>query len=282
MDLIKLPAFPNVPASGKATLNLKTELAGRSLHGVVLEQGGTAYDETHISEFKFSIGSKAIVSGVSGTELRELNEHDGIAHVTGYLAMFFGDPTAGTLFGQHLTDIDFSLYVGSPVLEITNAGATAPTCQAYALVGPPKVDMAVEFSPAEQLLMRALLPSVLTPAAAVTNQAQDISLGSQAGAHLRKLALFHANLTAAEFKKQGFVRWDNVSVALNDYVNGIYGRVTKAGLYVLDRILDGYQGKAENTVDADGRPYPYQVNITTSGADTINAVADVRAALALL
>lgn len=282
MDLIKLPAFPNVPASGVATLNLETELAGRSLHGIVLAQGGTTYNETHITELKFSIGSKRVVSGVSGTEVRELNEHDGVAHTTGFLTLFFGDPTAGTLFGQHLTDIDFSLYTGSPILEVTNSGATAPTLQAYAIVGVPKAAMALGYSQAEQLLLRALLPTVLTPSAAVTKQSQDIGLGSQAGAHLRKLALFHANLTSVEFKKQGFVRWDDVSVALNDYVSGIYGRVTKSGLYVIDRIVDGYQGKAENTVDANGRPYPFQINITTSGSDTINAVADVRAALALL
>ena len=89
-------------------------------------------------------------------------------------------------------------------------------------------------------------------------------------------------MTSVELKKGGFVKWDDISDALNDYVQNEFARVPQAGLYMVDRIVDGNQGEAETTLQSDGRPWPFQVNLTTSAADTITVFSDVHTALPLL
>jgi len=281
MAILKLSQFPSVAASSVATLNL-SELRGYSIHGLIFEQGGT-FTKAQLSEIKFTLGSKPLMHGISGAQLQDLNEYDGLSTTTNYVSYFFGDPTAKTIFGQHLTDLDLSYYQDfSPVLEVTIGAATNPTLQIYAIVGPPKAAMGLGYTEADIAQTRALIRSVLTPNAAVTKQSYQIGLGSNAGVAIRKLALFHTYLTKMEFKKNGFVLHDDLSDALNDFVQLEYARVPQSGLYVLDNVVDGNQGKAEQTVDASGRPFPLQVNLSTSQGDTITAFADVRAAVQLL
>ena len=58
-----------------------------------------------------------------------------------------------------------------------------------------------------------------------------------------------------------------------------HARTPQSGLYVLDRIFDGNQGEAEETVKGDGTPWNLELNLTTSGADTITAFADLHTTL---
>lgn len=62
--------------------------------------------------------------------------------------------------------------------------------------------------------------------------------------------------------------------AQNEAIQKEFGRVPQSGLYVLDRVVDGNQGEADDTVRPDGSPWNLQVLLTTSAADTITAFAD--------
>lgn len=282
LPIKKLSQFPAVAASSIASLSLD-ELRGSSIHGIILEQGGTAFTKAHMTEIKISIGGKTIVSGIAGDQLQDLNDYDGLSATSDYVAFWFGDPTARTVFGQHLTDLDLSYYnKASAVLEVTIGAATAPTLQAYAVIGPPKAAMGLSYSELEVASIRALISSVVTPSAAVTRQSYSIGLGSNAGAYVRKLAAFHTNLTSLEYKKNGISIHDDISVALNTFLQAEFARTAQAGLYVLDHVVDSNQGKADPTVNRNGQPFPMQVNLTTSAADTITVFADVRAPLQLL
>lgn len=278
----KLSQFVNVAANSIATLSLN-ELRGHSVRGIVLELGGTTFTRAHISAVTLTVGGKPVFPGITGAQMESLNVYQGFATDASYLVLWFGDPTLEGVASGHVGDLDLSYYDRvSSVLEVEIGAATAPTLQAYALIGPPKAAMGFGFSERDIATHRALIRSVLSPAAAVTKQAYPVSVGSQAGARIQRLAFFHANLTSVEYKKNSISLHDDVSVALNDYVQSAFARSPQSGLYVLDHVVDGALGKADATVNNNGQPFPAQINLTTSAADTITAYADVLAPLQLI
>lgn len=277
MDIIKLDPFPNVPATGTAKL-VTNQLVGMSVHAIVFEQGGTTFNKTHISTVRIGQGTKSYFPyDLSGSQLQDLNDYDGLSATTNYLGAWFGDPTARTIRGQHLGDLDCSIYRDPLEIEVKIAGATAPTLQCYAVVGVPKMAMGLGYTIDEASQVRALIRTVVQTTAAVVRKSEGIGLGSNAGASIRRIALFHdGDLTSVEFKKQGVTKHEDLSDALNDYIQVEFGRVPQANLYVVDRIVDGNQGEAEPTIQPDGKtPWNLQVLLTTSAALDATAYADV-------
>lgn len=282
MDLIKLNQFPNVSAGGVSTL-VTRELQGMSVHALFFEMGGTTFTEANVDNVRIGLGGKELVEGITGVNLENINEYTGQVPDASYFAHWFGDPMARTIRGQHKGDLDLSIYNSPLEIEVEiAAGAVAPTLQVYALVGAPKMDMGIGFSQIDALMCRALIRSVVQPSAAVVRKSFEIGLGSEAGALIRAVHFFHTNLTSVEFKKQGRDKHDDISVALNSFMQKQFARVPAASHYVLDRVVDGNQGEAETTLRPDGSAWNYQVNLSTSALDTIYTYADVHTALQLI
>jgi hypothetical protein len=281
MDIVKLNPFPSVAANSVAAM-ATDQLRGRSVHGLVFVQGGTTFTKAHMTRVRVGAGGKNFVNDITGTQLQDANDYDGYSDTASHVFHWFGDPTARTIRGQHLGDLDLSMHAGPLEIEVTIGAATAPTLQVYAIVGDPKLAMGIGFSAGEAAMVRALIRTVITESGAVSRKAVGLGLGSQSGARLRKICFFHANLTAIELKKQGVIKWEDLPDALVDAISADFGRVAQSGLYVVDRIIDGNQSEAESTVDAEGRPYNFQVLLTTSGADTVYAFADVHTHPALI
>jgi len=273
MDLIKLNQFPSVSANGVSTL-VTDELTDSSVHALIVEMGGT-FTKAHVDNLLVRLDGKDVINGISGAQLQDLNDYDGLPDVTNYLVYFFGDPAARTIRGQHLGDLDLSVYRKPLEVELSIGAATNPTAQMWALTGVPKMAMGLGFNELEAAVLRAMPQTIIQPAAAVNRKSYGVSLGSEAGARLRKVAFFHSNLTRVELKKQSLTKWDDVSAALNNAVAQQFARVPQPGLFVLDRIVDGNQGEAETTVNAEGRPWNLQLSLTTSGSDTITTFADL-------
>jgi len=273
MDLIKLNSFPAVAANARSTM-VTDQLMDRSIHALIIERGGT-FTNAHLTGIRVGLDGKDLVRGITGAQLVDLNEYDGLPDETGYTFVFFGDPTARTIRGQHLGDLDCAVYRKPLEIELDIGGATNPTAQMWALTGVPKLNMGLGFNDLEAMTLRALIRTVIQPAAAVTRNAYGVSLGSEPGARIRKIAFFHTNLTRVELQKQSLRKWDDISAALNSAVQKQYARTPQAGLYMLDRVADGNQGEAESTVQADGRPWNLQLSLTTSGSDTISTFADL-------
>lgn len=274
MDLLELNAFPNVAASSTASLSTD-QVQGYSLHGIVLERGGTTFPHTDIDNIRVRINGKDIVDQLSGAQLHAMTDYEGMPNVTNYDFIFFGDPAARTVRGQHLGDVDCSIYDYPLTLEVDIGAATAPTLQAYALVSVPKLQMGIGYSQQEAAIIRALPRTVIQPAAAITRKTYGISIGSSAGARIRRVWFFNSNLTSVDFRKQSLIKWDNVPLALNSAVQQQYVRTPQSGLYVLDRIMDGNQGEAETTVSPNGKQWNIQLALTTSAADTIETFSDI-------
>ncbi len=281
MDKLKLSQFPSVPTTGTATL-VTNELLGRSLYALVFQLGGTTFNRSHITRVQVSMDGKDILNNVTAAQIQDLNDYDGLAEDASLLVVYFGDPTARTIRGQRLGMLDLSVYQAALEIQVDIAGATAPTLQCWAVTSVPKMQMGLDFNQAEAATLRALIRTQLQFAGAVTKKSENVHIGSQAGARLRRLANFHSNLTAMEIRKNGQVRRDNLPVSLDQLLQVDSARVPQAGLYVMDFIEDGNQGEAEPTTDGSGRAWPFQINYTTSGADTISVYADVHAALPLL
>lgn len=283
MDIKKVDPFTNVVATGKATATWKPDRPC-SLFGFLLELGGTTFTQgTHITGMTVKHGSKRLFPGITGARHMDLYEYEGVISDAAYVFMGFGDPTARTFKGQHLGNLDHTVYPGNTTLEIDIAGATAPTLNAYALIMPPKLDMGGVFQPHEAQLHRALIETVIQFSAAVASKAVDISMGSEAGAVLKKLAFFHANITVLGVKKSGFDIYEDIPIALSASLqDDVFVRLPQAGLTVYDPIVSGDYSEVKTTVDANGNPFNYQVRLTTSGADTITAYADVLTKIPLL
>lgn len=278
MDVIALNPFLGVAAGGKATL-VTDQLNGMSVHGLMFEQGnggGAGFTKAHMTNVKIRAAEKDLLNTITGAQLQDLNDYNGYPDVANFVVHWFGDPLARTIRGQHMGNLDLSLHKGPLEIAIDiNAAAVGPTLKCLAIVGAPKLKMGIGFSDAEALMVRALIPSTIQEAAAVNRKAEPIGLGSGAGARIRALAFFHVNLTKVEFKKQGIVKHEDLTDAENDAYQLQFGRVPQNGLYVVDRIPDGNQGEAEDTVQSNGQPWNLQVLVTTSGADTIPSFADV-------
>lgn len=273
MDLVELNQFPLV-ANGNVSL-VTDELQGRSVHAIIFELGGTAFDRTMLSDMRVGQNGKDFLPQLTGAQLNDLNDYAGFTASANYLVWYFGDPTARTIRGQHLGDLDCSIYQDAIELEAFITGATDPTLTCYAMVGVPKLQMGLEYTPAEAATCRALHRTIQQPAGAVTRKSYGIGMGSEAGAKIRNIAFFHANLTKVELKKQGVIKHDDITDDLNSFVQSQFARVPQAGLYVLDRIVDGNQGESETTLKPDGSAWNYQVNLSTSAGDTITIYSDV-------
>ncbi len=274
MDLLKLNAFPSVAAN--ATSSMTTDqVRGYSVHGIVLERGGTTFPHTDINSVRVRCNGKDIVNLLTGAQLHAMTDYEGMPNVTNYDFLFFGDPAARTIRGQHLGDLDCSIYDYPLTIEVDIGAATAPTLNAYALVGVPKLQMGIGYSKVEAAIIRALPRTVIQPSAAVTRNAYGISIGSSPGARIRRVWFFNTNLTSVDLQKQSLIKWQDVSDALNSAVEQQFVRTPQGGLYVLDRVMDGNQGESETTVSPSGQQWNIQVSLTTSAADTITAWADI-------
>lgn len=276
MDLIRLSQFPSVAANSIATL-VTSECFDKSIHALVFELGGTVFTKAQINSINVRLDGKDIVPIISGTNLQTANSYDGLPTDAAYLIYFFGEPTAQTIRGQHLGDLDQSIYRKPLEIRVDIGAATAPTLQMYAWVSVPKLQMGVGFTPFDAAVFRAMIRTIVQPAGAVTRASYNVNYGSSPGARIRQVNFFHTNLTSVDYKKNSITKHDNISIALNSSLAKQYARVPQSGLYVLDRVLDGNQGEAETTLNPDGQVWNQQLSLTTSAADTINVYTDVHA-----
>jgi hypothetical protein len=282
VDKLKLSQFPSVAAGGTATL-VTNELRGRSIYAIIFVLSGTTMTKALMERMQISIDGKDIINNITGAEIQDINDYDGLSNDSTMLAFYFGDPTARTIRGQRLGMLDLGVYDSDLEIQVdVGSGASAPALQCWAIVAPPKMAQGLNFDMAEAATLRSLIRTQVQFAGAVSKKSENVHIGTQAGARLRRLFNFHSNLTAMEVRKSGNVKRDGLTVALDELLQADSARVPQSGLYALDFIEDGNQGEAESTTDAKGKPYPFQINYTTSGSDTIGVFADVHAALPLL
>ena len=271
MDLIRLNPMLNVAANSRAVLSTN-QLRGYSLHALIFKRGGT-FTAAHMTNVRIRLGGKAIVDTITGTHIAAMNAYRGITDTSGYLTLPFGDPTARTIRGQHLGDLDLSVYDNNLEIQVDIGAATSPTLEVLALVSVSKSAMNLGYADKDILTFRAIVPTEVTLDAAATRQAIQVA-GGGIGSVFSGVYFFHTYLTKLEYKKQSLLKWEDITIAEAANVASIYGRTAQSGLYVLDRTVDGNQSEAENTVDSQGKAWNQQFLATSSAGDTLQIFVD--------
>lgn len=256
MLLIKNLPFQNVVASGVATVSLPI---GMSYNKIILSLGGTSFTKSMITDIKVKVNGKTIYQN-TGSRLDLINQYRGLAANSSYLTIDFTEPRAKNMASQYLGNINTAKGVSTLTVEVTIAGATAPTLDSYAELGPP-AELGV-------LAKQILFTAGFTAAGKFPLKIIDVA---NRGAIIKRVHFAHTgNLTQLEVKKNGVVIHDNVLTAVNTFWQGEYQKTAQSNLYTWDPCADNNYENAVKTADA----ISLEFNPTFSAADTVTAVLE--------
>lgn len=256
MHIKKNLPFFNVVADGVASLDLEL---GATFQKIILVLGGTAFSKAMITNIRCKLNGKMFYE-ITGSRLDLINTYKGMGVSATHLAIDFSEADAKTLGGMYSGGIGTAAGVSAFTIEVTIAGATAPTLESYSLVTAPQplgIIMGMVSHPVT-LSAAGKFPVVLPH-------------GPEAEMLLKRVHFFNANMTHLEVKKNGLVIFDEVAVAQNTFMALDYGKVAQAGLYVYDPIVDNNVAGVVQT----GNAASMRFNPTVSGADTLNIYAEV-------
>jgi len=264
---IKMPDFVNVVAAGTALLE-KIPL-GPTYRRLILELGGTAFTKAMITRILIKLNTKPIWD-ITGSDLDTINKYRGLYDEATHLTLDFSEPRARTIIGQEWGNIDTSKEAGitSFSVEVTIAGATAPTLKAWAETGSPQpLD-----SPYKGLITAMLSQPYNAAAGSFT---VPLPKGSDVGALIKRTYIFAANLTKANVKRNGVNVFEEIEPAVNSFMQKEYQRAPQANLFVIDNIIDGNQSGSMPTRDAN-----LEMRLTFSGAEVARLYGDLYIPLA--
>lgn len=256
MLLVKNNPFTNVVANGVATLSLPI---GMTYNRIILALGGT-FTKAMITDIKVKLNGKVILQN-TGTRLDLINTFRGITANVGFLAIDFTEIFAKRYEDQLLGNLNTAKGVSSLTLEITIAGATAPTLDSYSEL----------FAPATlgAITKQITYTAGFTGAGKFPMKLIDVA---NRGALVKSVHFFHAGLISAlEVKKNGIVIFDNIPVAVNNYNLTEYRNAPQTNVYHYDPCLDNNYANMIVTQDITALDF----NLTLTGADTVVAVLEV-------
>lgn len=256
MLLIKNLPFTNVVANGVATVSLPI---GMSYNKITLFLGGTSFTKAMISDIKARLNGKVIFQN-TGARLDLMNQYRGLAASAAALTIDFTEPRAKLMADQYLGNLNTAQGVSSLTVEVTIAGATAPTLDSYSELGPP--------APLGVIAKQLLFTSSYGGAGKFALKLIDVA---NRGAIIKRVHFAHGgNLTALEVKKNGIVIHDNILTAVNTFWQGEYQKVAQTNLYTYDPCADNNYANAVKTMDM----VSLEFNPTYSAADTVTAVLE--------
>lgn len=256
MLLVKNLPFTNVVANGVASCSLPV---GMSYNRIILALGGT-FTKAMITNVKVRVNGKVIFEN-TGSRLDLINTFRGLTAAAAYLTIDFTEPRAKTMAEQYLGNINTAQGVSSLTLEVTIAGATAPTLESYSELGPPAALGII----AKQILFT----SSFGGAGKFPFKLIDVA---NRGAIIKRVHFAHGgNMSMLEVKKNGIVIHDNIPTAVNTFYQGEYQKAAQTNLYSYDPCLDNNYSNAIKTQDMVSMEF----NPTFGAADTVTAVMEV-------
>lgn len=255
MLLIKNLPFTNVVASGVATVSLPV---GMSYNKIILALGGT-FTKSMITDIKVRLNGKVIFQN-TGARLDLQNTYRGYSVSAAYLVLDFTEARAKIMAEQYLGNINTAQGVSSLTVEVTIAGATAPTLDSYAELGPP-AQLGI-------IAKQILFPTSFAGAGKFPLKIIDVA---NRGAIIKRVNFAHGgNLAALEVKKNGIVIHDNIPTAVNTFWLADYLKLAQTNLYTYDPCADNNYSNAVKTMDM----VSLEFNLTMSAADTVTAVLE--------
>lgn len=232
-------AFANVAATGVATANIEI---GMAVERIQLAMGGTAFTEAHMTNIKIRANGKPLID-ISGTDLKKLMAYRGVPQSTGFLDIDFTELTGRDLLDQIVGSFDTSKGVGQLSLEITIAGATAPTLSYRVTKSAPQ---RAGLSDQIQKILRY-------PWQVATGGQLPIALpfGPVNGSVIKRIHITHSvadNVVDVTVKQNSAVVWEGTAAA-NAADQTSHGRVPQTKVFTIDFTLDRNQRNAFDTRD---------------------------------
>lgn len=256
MLLIKNLPFNNVAANGLATVSLPI---GMSYNKIILALGGGAFTKSMITNIKVKLNGKTVWEN-TGARLDSQNTYRGMSAAASYLVIDFTEPRAKIMAEQYLGNYNTAQGVSSLTVEITIAGATTPTLDSYAELGPP--------APLGIIAKQILFTSSNNGAGKFPVKLIDLA---NRGAIIKRAHFAHGgNLTMLEVKKNGIVIHDNIPTAVNSFWQADYQKTAQTNLYTFDPCADNNYANAIKTADM----VSLEFNPTFSASDTITVVLE--------
>lgn len=257
MLLIKNLPFTNVVASGVATASFPV---GMSYNRFILKLGGTTFTKSMITDVKVRMNGKVIYQN-TGARIDAINKYRGLATDAAFLIVDFTEPKAKLMSEQFIGNLNTAVGVSSLTMEVTISGATAPTLDSWAEVGPP--------APLGVVAKQLIFTTSVGGSGKFPIKLIDVA---NRGAIVKRVHFAHGgNLSELEVKKNGVVIHDNVPGAVNTFYQADYGKVAQASIYTYDPCLDNNYTNAIKTQDM----VSLEFNATMSAADTITATLEV-------
>ncbi|MGM9480308.1 major capsid protein P2 [Roseateles sp. NT4] len=233
---VPLDPFQNVVATGVAICDL-AKFLGSVIEKFTFTLGGTTFTKSMITYLALKANGKVIFE-TDGSKLDSANLYNaGTSDVT-ILKLDFMDRKAVTVNARQAGAIDCS--VGSGItslrLEITIAGATAPTLVGFADVSPPSDD------PNEQgirgLMVRRHRLLYTAPGSGTYALPIPHMDPAGGGSTYRRLYFYSANMTALKTVREGIAEHELTKLQ-NENAQKDNGKVPQANLVVFDPVQDG-------------------------------------------
>jgi len=243
-----LPFF-NVAANGVASLTLPL---GMTYERIIFVLGGTAFTKAMITDLKVKINGKVIVQ-TTGTLLDKMMVYRGLVTDATHLCLDFSELFARDEVGQSIGAVSTAEGVSMLTIEATITGATLPTLESYSVLSGPK-----------KLGVIAKTLSYNATIGAAGKFPITLPFGVNGGSIIKRVHIFHTSMTALEVKKNGLVIHDTVD-SINKFIQTENKKVTAAGQYVCDFVVDNNQSGMLVTADARSMEW----NATFSAADTV-------------
>lgn len=267
---IALDPFQNVVASGIAIGDLN-KLLGTVLEKITLTLGGT-FTRSMITKVELKANGKVVFES-DGTKLEAANNYNGQPTDVTILKMDFMDRKAVTVNARQagLLDLSAKSGISSLRLEVTIAGATAPTLIGFADVSPPTED------PAEAgirwLMSRKHRVTQVIGAAGQFALAVPHLDPAGGGSNYRRIFIYSANCTAIKTVREGVTEHELFKLQ-NEASQKDNFKTPQANLVVFDPVLDGQlQGRTWDTRPSSG-VRSAQFYATFSAGETITIETD--------
>ena len=244
--------FLNVAASGIAICDLNNML-GTTLEAINLVLGGTTFTKSMITLIQVKANSKVIWESTGANlDTGELYKNYLPSADAARLCINFMEPKAKTINAFQSGAIDLSPASGitNLRLEITIAGATAPTLYGVAEVSPA---LDVPSERAIRFLIQRRHRNTQTIGAAGTFALQVPHLDPAGGGSVyKRIHIFSANINYMKAIREGFTEFD-VATADFQFIQKKALRLPQANHFVFEPVADGIQsGRVWDTRPAAG------------------------------
>ncbi|SHL45136.1 hypothetical protein SAMN05216428_102445 [Nitrosospira sp. Nsp11] len=236
--------FSNVAANNIATANVTP---GRLIENVKLCLGGTTFTKAQITQVRVKANGKVIMEG-TGTELDLINAFRGETTDPKFLDLSFADYFLNNEFDRKVGGFDTSVGISNITLEVTIAGATAPTLKAIVTESAAQKDKSGEFAPYATLISKVLkYPFNISTGGRLPFQ---VPFGAQSGSIIKRLHIFHTSkMTGITVKQDAMVIHESVT-AENEQEQKRFARKPQANVYTVDFTVQAAIKHALDTRDA--------------------------------